>query len=338
MKNMNDLDAVLDAKQQFQDQLQQLMEHPELILIYDLGELLSAASIYRQCLCPAQKDVLDEVSDIQPIQVPDVHESIPALRPQTEGMLDFVPTVLDRLAHNHSRSVSIEAMGRIESLVRMDWPDLDAPVAVEIAHFIVAHTQAASIRAKPSESLYLEPRIREIFSVLKQRVDAFIHGMSKEHQPKYGSWAEDCQYWATQLKFRLGQGEPVQESTTASKKPRSSKVLTTWPTEHLWQDLRVVLFGGVQNTTALNRLKLLSQCDDIQWVDVQESKGFRAVEAMCRRIEQDHFDVVMVVNRFISHSASDKIRTACKYSNCTLLFLESGYGADSIYRAWVDAR
>lgn len=254
---------------------------------------------------------------------------------QDRGLLDFVPTVLDRLAHNHSRPVSIEAMGRIESLVRVDWPVLDEAVAVEIAHFIVAHAQAASARSKPSERAHLEPRVRSVFSALKQCVDAYIYGMAKDHEPRYGSWEEDCQYWAAQLQLRLGEGDRLQPKTVV-KPEKVQKPIQPWPVEHLWRGLSVVIFGGVPNTTALNRLKLLSQCDDIQWVEMQERKGLRAVDAMCRRLEQDHFDVVVVLNRFISHSASDKIRQACKYGDCTLLFMESGYGADSIYRAWMD--
>ena len=59
----------------------------------------------------------------------------------------------------------------------------------------------------------------------------------------------------------------------------------------------------------------------------------RRVKAMCERIENHSVELVLVLNRFISHKASKKIIKACKKAGVPYACLERGYGVVQMIEA-----
>lgn len=327
MKNQ----SFIQSKAQFVEQLKSLIEYPELILSGDLDNLIPAANQYKAHL-------LALMPQPSPVQHTVVEPTIQTISDGTQAMLDWLPTVLDRLAFNHQREASIEAMGRVESLVDTPWPDVSTDILCEVAHFIVAHAQAISERTRPADQANMYKRIAKLFRDINAQLPedkSFIHGMALEHQPLHGSWQRDCTRWKNTLELHLGiaqHQEPRQTKSQPKKSIETHKELKLWPNQHQWQGKRVVIFGGVQNIQALNRLKMQSQANDIQWVDVQCNSGMRRVQSMCKRIEQGQYDVVIVLIEFVSHAASAHITEASEH--CQLLRINKGYGTSQIFEAW----
>jgi hypothetical protein len=187
----------------------------------------------------------------------------------------------------------------------------------------------------PRERLYdLLATIRE-FS-MRERPGA-IHGLKRDHEPRYGSWLLD----AAQLWQRLGGDVPalVASSRSSGSRPRRAAPAEhepemrappeSWP---LWPIIRgtaALMIGGEPRETSRARIERAFQLRELVWI----ADDPRKVDSAVTRVEAHGFDVVLILSRFVSHPSSERLVAACASSNVRWAHVERGYGIEQIRAA-----
>ena len=95
----------------------------------------------------------------------------------------------------------------------------------------------------------------------------------------------------------------------------------------------IAIIGGDRRDSAADRIAESFKPAALVWPKVTKKGGMRRVTSMCSRIDNQSIDLVLVLNRFISHKASNKIIGACKKANVPYACIERGYGVAQLAEA-----
>lgn len=95
----------------------------------------------------------------------------------------------------------------------------------------------------------------------------------------------------------------------------------------------IAIIGGDRRDSAADRIAESFKPAMLVWPKVTKKGGMRRVTSMCSRIDNQSIDLVLVLNRFISHKASNKIIGACKKANVPYACIERGYGVAQLAEA-----
>lgn len=98
---------------------------------------------------------------------------------------------------------------------------------------------------------------------------------------------------------------------------------------------RLVLIGGDRQARPCERLQARLPNTTVDWLETSRSGGVRQVQALVGSINRGCVDVVLIVQRFLSHKVSDAVMSAAKASPCAVQFglVHRGYGLSQIHRA-----
>lgn len=98
---------------------------------------------------------------------------------------------------------------------------------------------------------------------------------------------------------------------------------------------RLVLVGGDRQARPCERLQARLPNTTVDWIETSRSSGVRQVQALVGSINRGCVDVVLIVQRFLSHKVSDAVMDAAKASPCAVQFglVHRGYGLSQIHRA-----
>ena len=95
----------------------------------------------------------------------------------------------------------------------------------------------------------------------------------------------------------------------------------------------IAIIGGDCRVATKQKIEEVFEPSSLSWPKVTKKGGMRRVKAMCERIENHSVELVLVLNRFISHKASKKIIKACKKAGVPYACLERGYGVVQMIEA-----
>lgn len=95
----------------------------------------------------------------------------------------------------------------------------------------------------------------------------------------------------------------------------------------------IAIIGGDHRVTTMQKIEEVFEPSSLSWPKVTPKSGMRRVKAMCERIENRSVELVLVLNRFISHKASKKIIKACKKAGVPYACLERGHGVAQMVEA-----
>ena len=117
--------------------------------------------------------------------------------------------------------------------------------------------------------------------------------------------------------------------------PDEQKNKVQLPEDWAWREKiessRVLVVGGDSSPKAEERIEETFQPHQFDWVNVQDKKHARKVEAWADRIGQGNVDVIILLTEYISHSVSDVVVDAVKNSpQVELVFVNRGYGVEQI--------
>ena len=91
------------------------------------------------------------------------------------------------------------------------------------------------------------------------------------------------------------------------------------------------MVGADSRPEAEKRIDDTFQPAEFNWVNVQDKKHARKVEAWAKRISQGNVDIVILLTDYVSHSVSDIVVDAVKDSPAAdLVFVNRGYGVEQI--------
>jgi hypothetical protein len=166
-----------------------------------------------------------------------------------------------------------------------------------------------------------------------------VYGLSRDHEPKGGSWEADSNY----LWHRLARDDddaPISRSTPVQGTRRDAdadeaeerEVPSPEPDWPLWpfvRDRTVLMMGGTPRESARSRVERAFGMKELVW----SSDDPRKAQSAEARIVSGGYDVVLVLLRFMSHATNEKLLRACGARDVPYVPVEHGYGVTSIRRS-----
>jgi hypothetical protein len=168
-----------------------------------------------------------------------------------------------------------------------------------------------------------------------------VYGLSRDHEPKGGTWEADAQH----LWHRLARDEedaPVSRSAPIQGGRRivepdgddgdereSPGPEAEWPLWPFVRDRTVLMVGGAPRESARVRIERSFAMSELVW-SADDPRKAQSAEA---RITSGGYDLVLVLVRFMSHPTSEKLLHACGARDVPYVPVEHGYGIASIRRS-----
>lgn len=201
----------------------------------------------------------------------------------------------------------------------------------------------------------VETRLQAVFSSLTRYVAdaglAYVVGLKREHEPPAGTWRAEVRERTARLHEAVYGVAPARQATGLSKpaprpqksqpprkprpsrKDRSSAVAPEVPAAVLAQTRgrRGLVIGGDNRANARSRIQGALELQSLDW---EPGKKMRRVRATARRLENGRYDVVIVLQNFISHKVTNMVLPAVPSGDGVVCaFVARGYGVDGIVRA-----
>lgn len=95
----------------------------------------------------------------------------------------------------------------------------------------------------------------------------------------------------------------------------------------------VLLVGGDRTAGLLERLRQRLPGVSLEWVETSQSTGVRQVQAASDRVANGSIDLLLLIQRFVSHKVTDVILSAVKASQVPLQTVRRGYGLSQVRAA-----
>ena len=272
----------------------------------------------------------------------EVAEIFPRLRaPLERERLGFVHGLaLDhRPAHGSSWRDDVEHWSRALGKLRQKYaPRSSSPQTFDAQKAITALMQLVARKASPvaiREDLQkyiergLDPRDERVLSTLESVAEIF-----PEDDPRWSrlhaGW-EDARRRELEEDARDEQGADARAEEDACSEP--PPVDERWSHWAYIAGRTVAIIGGDRREAATDRIGEVFMPAKVIWPKVTKRGGMRRVTSMCSRIDNHSIELVIILNRFISHKASNKIIGACKKAGVPYACIEKGYGVASMAEA-----
>jgi hypothetical protein len=230
-----------------------------------------------------------------------------------------------------------EAVDRID-----DW--LAWPRDVQVALLSMC---AARLRQVQQLFPELDERSAHLFPKLtgfsRAHQPGFVYGLGRGHEPRNGTWLEDGAVWFNELQERVGverAPEPRPVSKVVRKAERaeqpeeqSSPLPEDWPLRARLQDKMVLLVGGDFTRDRLDRIE---HTFGFKRLDHASGHEPRAIQSFAEAIERGRFDLVIILTRWLNHSASLRIVQACRSGDVRFVQTD-GYSTTTLQLAFEHA-
>lgn len=103
-----------------------------------------------------------------------------------------------------------------------------------------------------------------------------------------------------------------------------------WPHWPVVRERRVIILGGSPREQARTRIERAFAMGELTWVQVDQHKQ---LDSLAQRIRSGGLDLLILLQSFASHKASDKLVEACRDGGVPFVPIEHGYGVARIQRA-----
>ena len=119
---------------------------------------------------------------------------------------------------------------------------------------------------------------------------------------------------------------PVEEESS------SEEIVAEWEFSGRFDDKNILIIGGDKRNIILKHCDKLLPNGDTTLLQIPKDKGYRRLESVVKSIQQGKFDYVLVIQDFVSHTISSRIRDAVKGNKFDTkgTLISNGYGEKSI--------
>jgi hypothetical protein len=219
------------------------------------------------------------------------------------------------------------------------------PNDVQRSYLRLLTARLNAARAAVGADLQMRERIGRQLGIIRdytrEHRPGAVYGLSRDHEPKGGTWEADAQY----LWHRLARDEedaPVSRSAPIQGGRRivepdaddgdqreSPGPEPDWPLWPFVRDRTVLMVGGAPRESARVRVERGFAMRALIW-SADDPRKAQSAEA---RITSGGYDLVLVLLRFMSHPTGEKLLHACNARGVPYVPVEHGYGVASIRRS-----
>ncbi len=121
-----------------------------------------------------------------------------------------------------------------------------------------------------------------------------------------------------------------EEVEDADAEEPSSGPPSDWAHWPVVKERRAAILGGTPREPARARIEKTFGMDELTWVQVDQHKQ---LDSLAARIRAGGLDLLLLLQSFASHKASDKLVDACRDAGVPFVPIEHGYGVARIQRA-----
>lgn len=195
----------------------------------------------------------------------------------------------------------------------------------------------------------VETRLLGLFSALTRYVAEaglpYVVGLKREHTPPAGSWRAEVKQRTARLQGAVyGQSAPPRPAAPVKPARPQKKAQAPAPAAASPEVPAVVLahtrgrrglvIGGDNRGHAKARIQAALELKNLDW---EPGKKMRKVRAAARRLENGRYDVVIVLQNFISHKVTNMVLPALPDDGEVVCgFVPRGYGVDGVVRALLE--
>jgi hypothetical protein len=105
---------------------------------------------------------------------------------------------------------------------------------------------------------------------------------------------------------------------------------TDWAWRHHTEGRRVVMLGGDARQASELRIRTLFGTASLTWETGWDN---RRVESLAERIRSGNVDLLLIIQRFVNHTATNAVVPVCKETGVPFVVVSGGYGANQIRHA-----
>ena len=217
------------------------------------------------------------------------------------------------------------------------------PNDVQRAYLRLLTARLNAVRAAVGSDLLMRERLGRLLGIIRdytrEHRPGAVYGLSRDHEPKGGTWAADAHHlWSRLVRddddAPISRSAPVQsrrslEPEEDDEERESPGPEPEWPLWPFVRDRTVLMVGGAPRESARVRVERAFAMRELVW-SADDPRKAQSAEA---RITSGGYDLVLVLLRFVSHSTNEKLLQACAARGVAYVPIEHGYGVASIRRS-----
>jgi hypothetical protein len=218
------------------------------------------------------------------------------------------------------------------------------PNEVQRSYLRLLTARLNAVRVSVGGDILMRERVGRLLGIIRDYTREYrpgaVYGLSRDHEPKGGTWAADAHHLWGRL-ARDDDDAPISRSTPVRSARRSvepegddedRESPGPEPEWSLWpfvRDRTVLMVGGAPRESARVRIERNFAMRELVW-SADDPRKAQSAEA---RITSGGYDLVIVLLRFISHATNEKLLAACTARDVAYVPVEHGYGVASIRRS-----
>jgi hypothetical protein len=219
------------------------------------------------------------------------------------------------------------------------------PNDLQRAYLRVLTARLNAVRAVVGADILSRERVGRLLGAIRdytrEHRPGAVFGLSRDHEPKSGTWEGDAHYLWHRL-VRDNEDAPVSRSAPIHSSRRSGETETEdteereapgpeqdWPLWPFVRDRTVLMVGGAPRESARARIEHNFSMRELVW-SADDPRKAQSAEA---RILSGGYELVLVLLRFMSHATNEKLLHACAARDVPYVAVEHGYGVTSIRRS-----
>jgi hypothetical protein len=217
------------------------------------------------------------------------------------------------------------------------------PNDVQRSYLRLLTARLNAVRVAVGGDVFMRERVGRLLGIIRdytrERRPGAVYGLSRDHEPKGGTWEADAHY----LWHRLAHDEDAPVSRSApvrsvrrnvepegdDEERESPGPEPEWPLWPFVRDRTALMVGGAPRESARVRVERSFAMRELVW-SADDPRKAQSAEA---RIMSGGYDLVLVLLRFMSHPTGEKLVHACTASGVPYVPVEHGYGVASIRRS-----
>jgi hypothetical protein len=218
------------------------------------------------------------------------------------------------------------------------------PNDVQRSYLRLLTARLNAVRAAVGGEMLMRERVGRLLGIIRdytrEHRPGAVYGLSRDHEPKGGTWEADAHH----LWHRLARDDddgPVSRSSPVRVTRRSPDPdgddeeretpgpEPEWPLWSFVRDRTALMVGGAPRESARVRVERAFAMRELVW-SADDPRKAQSAEA---RILSGGYDLVLVLLRFMSHATNEKLVHACAARGVAYVPVEHGYGVGSIRRS-----
>ena len=217
------------------------------------------------------------------------------------------------------------------------------PNDVQRSYLRLLTARLNAVRSAAGGDLLMRERVGRLLGIIRdytrEHRPGAVYGLSRDHEPKGGTWAADAHHLWNRLArddddAPISRSAPVQSRRSVEPEDEEEERETPgpepeWPLWHFVRNRTVLMVGGAPRESARVRVERAFAMGELVW-SADDPRKAQSAEA---RITSGGYDLVIALLRFMSHATNEKLAQACAARDVPYVPVEHGYGVASIRRS-----